>query len=331
MKLHFGKATNVYLKTLPFVALRLGIGVAIGLLAMVYFGVIAFVLFYLMDGISGFIALAGLVLALLLFAGLLRLLKRYILYLVSAAHIAVIAETVETGEVPSNQLRYGKDTVSDRFAEASALFAVDQLVKGVIKQFNSAVTSFSGLVDFVPSLGQIIEILRKGIALAASYIDEAILAHLFVSEEENNWTAARDGVVLYAKCWKPVLTATILIVLGMYVLSFVGLLALTPVAAILSGLSPTFEILGWVIAGGIGLTVYLGVVRPWVKTVVITTFLIEARDETPDSDTADWIMDKSERFKELMTKADEGSSPPVESPDSSSGRDETGGTPAATE
>ncbi|MFC4989035.1 MULTISPECIES: hypothetical protein [Saliphagus] len=306
MKLHFIKATGVFFRTLPFVALRLAVGGLFGLLTVLYFGVIGWLVLTLLDAgtLSGPIAGIGLFIATLIFLGVMRLARRYVLYLVAAGHIAVIAHIVDTGETPSNQIAFGTSKVKENFAGASALFVVDQLVKSVIRQFNNTVISLSNLLSFVPTLGNILAVLRRGIALAASYIDEAILAHVFLNEDQNNWRAARDGVVLYGKTWKPVLASTLIIVLGMYAVAFGVLLGLTPLAAVFGGLSPTYEILGWVVVGGIALTVYLGVLRPWVKTVVITTFLVESRELTPDSDTMDFIATRSQKFNELVANAE---------------------------
>lgn len=307
MEFHFRRATSVYRKTMPFVLLRIGIGLLIGLCAALYFGILFWVGTRLLDTgtISGWIAGLGIGLALLLFAGGWRLVSKYVLYLVTAGHIAVIAHIVETGEVPDDQLQFGKGRVQERFAEASALFAIDKLVKAAIKQFNDGVVSLSGFFTAVPSLEQLVRLVGKAIALAASYVDEAIIAYMFVDDEENPWRSARDGVVLYGKSWKPVLASTMLIVIGAYVAAGAVLLALSPVAAVLSGVSPVFEALGWAVVGGLGLAVYAGLLKPWVKTVVITTFLLESRTQTPDSETADWIAQRSETFRDLTAKADD--------------------------
>lgn len=306
MVLHFRQATRVYGKTLPFVLLRIGTGLLLGVVSVLYFGAILWVGHRLLEAgtISGWIAAIGLVIAIGLFVWGWRLFSRYVLYLVKAGHIAVIAHIVDTGEVPTNQLQYGKSQVADRFAEASALFAVDQVVKAVVKQFNSGVVSFSRLFSAVPSLKKLIRLVGKAIAIAASYIDEAIIAHMFITDDDNPWRSARDGVVLYGKTWKPVLGATMLIVLGLYAAAFVVLLALTPIASVLSGLSATVEVAGWIVVGGVFLTVYTGLLKPWVKTVVITTFLVESRDKTPDSETSEQIAARSDRFQELVEKAD---------------------------
>lgn len=316
--MHFREATSVYVRTMPFVLLRIGVGALLGLLTVAYFGAVGWLALTLHDAgtISGPIVLLGLLLALVGFVGLWRLFARYVLYLVKAAHIAVIAHVVKTGEVPENQIAFGKDRVREYFVEASALFALDQVVKAVVKQLNRAVVSLSSVAGFVPALQQLVEVVRRAVALAAGYIDEAIIAYLFVDDEANKWRSARDGVVIYAKNWKPILGSTMLIVLGLYAAAIVLLFAFSPLAAVLGSLSPTYELLGWAVVGGAVLTVYAGVLKPWVKTVVITTFLIEARDTTPDSATVDWIEERSDRFEELMRRADdEDGTAPAAGPD----------------
>ena len=307
MVLHFGKATGIFLKTMPFVFLRMGVGLLLGIISILYFGIVIWLGMTLLDAgtISGWIAGVGLLLAIVIFVGAWRLVSRYVLYLVKAGHIAVIAHIVDTGEVPSNQLQYGTSQVKAHFKEASALFAVDQLVKGVIRQFNGKVASVSNLVAFSGGVRGLVRLVGRAIAIAASYIDEAIIAYMFTTEEENPWRAARDGVVLYGKNWKPVLASTLVIILGLYAATFGLLLALTPLASVLGTLSTTLEITGWVVVGGLVLTAYTGFLNPWVKTVVITTFLVEAREDTPDSETMDRIADRSKKFRELMENAEE--------------------------
>ncbi|MXV63129.1 hypothetical protein GS429_13835 [Natronorubrum sp. JWXQ-INN-674] len=306
MGLHFRHATSVFRKTMPFVLLRLGVGLLLGVLSILYFGFVGWVGYRLLDSgtISGWIAAFGILLSIGLFAWAWRLFSRYVLYLIKAAHIAVIAHIVETGDVPADQVQYGKDQVTERFTEASALFAVDQVIKAVVKQFNSGVVSFSKLFGAVPSLQKLLRLVGKAVAIAASYIDEAIIAHMFISDDDNPWRSARDGVVLYGKNWKPVLGSTMAIVLGLYASAFVLLLALTPIASVLSGLSTTLEAGAWIVVAGLFLTLYTGFLKPWVKTVVITTFLVESRDQTPDSETMTRIEARSDRFQELVAKAD---------------------------
>ena len=306
MVLHFAKATGIYIKTMPFVLVRMGIGLFLGIASIAYFGVIGWLAYTFVDAgtVSGWVAIVGLLIAFVLFVKAWRLFVRYALYLVKAGHIAVIAHIVQTGATPSNQLSYGTGQVKEHFTEASALFAVDMVVKSVIKQFNRRVLSVSNLVSFVPNLKQLIEFVGRAVAIAASYIDEAIIAYMFLSEEENRWRAASDGLVLYAKSWKPVLMSTMLIVVGLYGATIALFLAFTPLAGILSGFSTGFELAGWIVIGGLLVTIYTGLLKPWVKTVVITTFLIESRDESPDTKTRQYIEERSAKFRELLEEAD---------------------------
>lgn len=103
MALYFGRATRVFFRTLPFVALRIVVGVSFGLVTVVYFGIIGLVLtLFDAETVSGPIGGIGLLVATLLFLVAMRFARRYVLYMVAAGHIAVIAHVVETGETPPN-------------------------------------------------------------------------------------------------------------------------------------------------------------------------------------------------------------------------------------
>lgn len=40
---------------------------------------------------------------------------------------------------------------------------------------------------------------------ATTCIDEAILTRAYAQDQENVWAVAKDGVILYAQYWKPIL------------------------------------------------------------------------------------------------------------------------------
>ncbi len=67
-------------------------------------------------------------------AGVIFFLRDYLLYLVKAGHIAVMVELMMGGKVPGgrSQIDYAQDVVTERFGQASLLFALDKLIKGVI-------------------------------------------------------------------------------------------------------------------------------------------------------------------------------------------------------
>src|SRR5690606_14023650 len=67
-------------------------------------------------------------------AGVIYFLREYILYIVKAGHIAVLVKLIDNEPVPDGQkqISYATEVVKAGFAEASVLFAIDQLVKGVL-------------------------------------------------------------------------------------------------------------------------------------------------------------------------------------------------------
>ncbi len=309
MVLHFREATKIYKQTMPYVLLQFGIGVAFTLLGIIYVGLITWLGIRFLFGGGG----AGLlVVALIMLAGLVsfvfiwRLIQKHFLYLVKTGHVAVIAHIVEHGEVPENQLSYGMTQVKEYFIESTALFGMSLVIDAVLKQFNRAVARITNMIPLPlpPQLNALLTILQKSIGLAVRYLDNAIIAYMFVDRDENRWKSARDGIVLYGKTWKRVLGSALVIIFGMYVLSFVLLTLLAPTAVVIDFLPTSIQFLSWLLVGGMVAIVHTGLVKPWVKTVIITTFLIEQRDHEPDLETREWIAERSGRFEEVIEKAE---------------------------
>ena len=66
--------------------------------------------------------------------------REWLLYMVKAAHIAVIVKLIDGEALPDGkgQVAYGREIVTARFGEANLLFALDQLIKGVIAAITGA-------------------------------------------------------------------------------------------------------------------------------------------------------------------------------------------------
>src|SRR5687767_11002785 len=133
-----GRTFGLMMKTMPFIVFRIlvyaGIAVAYvlvtGVGAGVGWGIGAF-------GDTDFRAASvfwGGALGFGLTAGVLYFLREYILYIVKAGHIAVLVRLMDGEAVPDgrSQIDHATEVVRARFVEASVLFGVDQLVKGVL-------------------------------------------------------------------------------------------------------------------------------------------------------------------------------------------------------
>src|SRR5690554_4847628 len=133
-----GKSIGIMIKTLPFILLRIAVYFGITLAYILVTGTgagIGFGIGALGDG--GFQASStfwggaigfGLVAAVMYWA------REYILYIVKAGHIAVLVELIDGRALPAGrgQIDHATAIVKERFAQASVLFALDQLIKGVI-------------------------------------------------------------------------------------------------------------------------------------------------------------------------------------------------------
>ena len=145
-------------------------------------------------------------------------------YLLKAAHVAIIAELLVNGKVPEgqSQLAWGKQKVQERFAEVNAMFIIDELVMGVVRTFTRTVFS---LTSWLPgdTLRTLVSLINRVIENAMNYIDETVLARSFWNERESVWTNARDGVVLYAMVWKPILINAIVLMIISFIPFIVAL------------------------------------------------------------------------------------------------------------
>ncbi|NMA99537.1 MAG: hypothetical protein GX970_15775, partial [Phyllobacteriaceae bacterium] len=67
--------------------------------------------------------------------------REYVLYIVKAGHIAVLVKLLDGERMPEgrSQIAYAREEVTKRFAQASVLFGVDQLVKGVLRAITGLV------------------------------------------------------------------------------------------------------------------------------------------------------------------------------------------------
>jgi hypothetical protein len=100
--------------------------------------------------------------------------RRYVIYLVRIAYVAVITKIWTRGSLPegTNQVVYGKEKVIKHFGSASALFFVDSLVAGTVRQVLRWLSSLAGFLGRIPGMGLVISIVRRILSLAANYIDE---------------------------------------------------------------------------------------------------------------------------------------------------------------
>ena len=200
-------------------------------------------------------------------AGVIFFLRDSLLYLVKAGQIAVMVDYLDGRPLPfgRGQIAHARAVVTERFGQATALFALDRLVRGVIGFVTGLVEGALTLLP-VPGLGPLMGAIRAWLRVSVGLVDEVILAHAIRTRSENAWEAAHDALVLYAQNGRAMLANAALVTLISWGLAIaVFLLALGPAAA-----------LAWLLPGQSGAAVYaLALIFAWaVKAALIEPFAL---------------------------------------------------------
>ena len=299
------KALGLMMRTLPFVIFR----------AVVYFGIAAALVIVtgggagigwgvgafgddefqasstLWGGTIGFAATAG----------VLFFLRDYLLYLVKAGHIAVMVELMEGGTVPGGrgQIDHARAVVTARFGEASALFALDRLIKGVL----AAVTGLlQGLMSILPlpGLDKLMGVVRAYLRLAIGLVDEVILAHSIRTRSENPWASSQDALVLYAQNARPMLVNAAWLTLIVWGLSaVVFLVMLAPAAAVVYLMPGEWSAGGLVFALIFAWAVKAALIEPFAIACLLQVFFQVTEGQIPNPEWRAKLDRTSTKFKSL--------------------------------
>jgi hypothetical protein len=304
-----GRSFALMGKTLPFVLFRLvvyvGIAVAYvlatGVGAGVGFGVGSF---WGEDGQAGGVIWGG-VLGFGLTAAVLYFLREYILYVVKAGHIAVLVELIDGREVPDGQgqIQYATTVVKARFVETSVLFAIDQLVKGVLRAIIGLVQGLAALLP-IPGLQQIIGLVRAFLQIAVGFVDEVILAYAIRTNATNPWQSAQTALVLYAQNYKPMIKNAawlVVITYGLALLVFIVMLA--PAAAIVAIFQNGWGAASIVFAIVFAWAVKAALLEPFAICCMMQAYFKAIEGQTPDPEWDAKLTSVSKKFQEIKNKA----------------------------
>ena len=238
-------------------------------------------------------------------AGVLFFLRDYLLYLVKAGHIAVMVEIMEGGQVPEGrgQIDYARGVVTARFGEASALFALDQLIKGVV---NAVTGLFEGLMSFlpIPGLDRIMGAVRAYLRLAVGLVDEVILAHSIRTRSENPWASSQDALVLYAQNARPMLINAAWLTLISWALSLVVFVVmLAPAAAVAYLIPGSWSAGGIVFAVVFAWAVKAALIEPFAIACLMQVFFKVTAGQSPNPEWRAKLERASAKFKALGERA----------------------------
>lgn len=238
-------------------------------------------------------------------AGVLYFLREYILYVVKAGHIAVLVKLLDNEPVPDgqNQITYAASVVKARFVETNVLFAVDQLIKGVLGAIIGLVQGIASFLP-IPGLQGIVGVVRAFLRIAIGFVDEVILAYAIRTNTTNPWASAQTALVLYAQNYPTMLKNAAWLTVITYGLAFVVFLVMLAPAALVVYLIPG----GWSAGGFIFALIFAWAVKaaliePFAIACLMQVYFKTIAGQTPDPEWDQRIGSVSRKFNELKEKA----------------------------
>jgi hypothetical protein len=311
----FRRGVALMVQTMPFVLLRMavyfgaavayvlvtgtGAGIGWGIGALGDEGFRASATFF--GGLTGF----GIV------AIVMYWLREYILYMVKAGHIAVMVELIDNRPMPEgrSQIGHAQAMVRERFGEASVLFALDQLIKGVLRAVTGLIRGVFTLLP-VPGMRQLITILRAFLSVAVGFIDEVILAYGMRIRATDPWASARTGLVLYAQNYKPMLKNAAWITLFVYGLMAILFFVMLAPAALISNLYPGgMSAMGVVIAIVLAWSIKQALLEPLAVACLLQAYFRAIEGQTANPEWEDRLETMSGKFRKIKDRAMPASTP----------------------
>ncbi len=302
-------ASEVYSKTLVFGWIKLGLGLVNILIAVVLFAVLMGISVLMgSEGVAGIMLIVWLsVVGVVNF-----IINHYFGYLVKAGHVAVIATSFQTGQVPNDPVNVGKAMVKERFGTSNVYFGIDKLVAGSIKQLQRTLGRVTdSLLGAIPGMDGVKGLMNMFLDISLGYIDECCLGYTFNHKEQNAYKSAADGVVIYAQNWKTLLKdsakTTLTVILSVVVVTLVGFI-------LFGGI---FRLLGWsglvafVIALFFAWTVKYAFIDSWILVKMMSSYMQVAPTTVITFDLYGKLSQLSGKFRELYNKGG-ASAPPVQ-------------------
>ena len=231
--------------------------------------------------------------------------REYILYIVKAGHIAVMVELLQGRDLPMGrgQIEHAKAVVTERFVETNVLFALDQLIKGVIGAITGLIGGIAAFLP-IPGLNGLVNFINTIIRISLTYVDEIILGYAIKTGSTNPWDSARTGIVLYAQNGKVMVKNAIWLAIFMWIISIaVFALMLAPAAALLVMFPGQAGGWAFVIAIVFAWAFKAALLEPFAIAALMDVYFRVIEGQQPNAEWERKLDGASSKFRELGTKA----------------------------
>ncbi|WP_120003266.1 hypothetical protein [Nesterenkonia muleiensis] len=307
MDFTYGRTMKLLLRTLPFLVFRLlvYVGIALGWIIITAVGAGIGAMVGAVGGSTAAGATVGGLMAFVACLGILAFLRRYLLYMVKSAHIAVLVEAIDGRALPAGQgqVAYGQQAVKQRFVEMSVLFGVDSVIKGILRAFNRLVVRVANFLP-IPGAAKVAKIGNAVINSSLTYVDETILGHNLRVRSTNPWETSRQGLILYAQNYSQFLKNAVKLTLGVWGLTLlIFLVLLMPVALVVWLLPVTGGLVPLLLTLSLTWAVKLAVVEPFAVTAMLQVWAKVTEGQVPNPEWEGKLQQASRKFGEMGAKA----------------------------
>lgn len=301
---------GLLLRSLPYAVMRFAVLLAFSVACIIWMVVTIGGSVWTGTHIAGAVGLVWFVTCVAGAAWIWTALLRYALHLIECGHVAVLTDLITRGQVGNgseSMFAYGKRVVTERFGQVNALFALNQIVRGIVNAVHSTIEGVGHILP-IPGIDSIAKAITAIMRAATRYLDKVIFSYNLATGSTNPWRGAQDGVVYYAQNAKPILKQAVWIVVLDYVLGAVMWLALLiPAAAIVAVLPASVREWGGVVTMAVAILFALAARGAFLKPVflimIMTRFHALIEHETVNAEWVARLDQLSSRFRELGQKA----------------------------
>jgi hypothetical protein len=294
------------MQTAPFMFARLGVLGALTV-ATILWWVVLIGGFAFLAKATPLLGWAWVVVWCVVAGGIWRFVARYFLYLLKAAHIAVLTELITTGRIGNgseSMFHYGRRIVTERFGEVNVLFGLDMLVDGIVSAFNRTLDWVANLLP-IPGLDSVAGVVRSVLSASTTYIDETIFSYNLARGDENAFRSSRDGLIYYAQNAREILKTGVWVVVVDKVLSVaIWFVMLAPAFALAYLMPGAAGLATLVIAALFAGNVRSAVLRPLFLTMVMVKYHSLVQGQSIELGWEQRLNAVSGKFGELKQKAD---------------------------
>lgn len=301
-----GRALSILLQTLPFIGLRIIIYFTITVAYVLGTGGSAGIGYGIgsIFGSSEDLAVWGGIIGFGIVSFAVYWIREWLLYMVKAAHIAVMVELYEGRSLMPDgkgQIAHGRAVVEARFAEANLLFVLDQLIKGVIRAITGIV---GGIGMIIPGLEAVTRFINTVIRLSLTYVDEIILAHNIRTASDNPWETGRQGLVLYAQNGGRMVKNAVWLAIFLWLLTAaIFLLLIGPALALVYVFPGAASGFGIAIAVVGALSLKAAMLEPFAIAALMQVYFQAIEGQRPDPTWDAKLASVSRKFQDLKERA----------------------------